>query len=228
MKRMAMVIDRDERQLRSKVESSKGDTFSGNVITDFLYGAEDGSHLGPSLDDVSRYATLRTWTNDDWVRVLRKYVFEYDSLAMVKFTTVPRYYIDSHHIVLIGKPSAAMVKRLEQEEKIRIDRQKKFLGEEGLKKMEQMLEEAKKEHEKEIPTEVLTSFPVPSVQSIAWIPVQSLQEIGKGPGRRKTVEQRNNEQLACHVQADGSSLPFFVEYEHVEVSPICVPVRQWK
>jgi hypothetical protein len=28
MERMAMVINRDERQLRSKIESSKGDTFS--------------------------------------------------------------------------------------------------------------------------------------------------------------------------------------------------------
>jgi Zn-dependent M16 (insulinase) family peptidase len=76
MERMAMVIDRDERQLRSKVESSKGDTFSGNVITDFLYGAEDGSHLGSSLDDISRYAVLRKWTNEDWVRLLKQYVLK--------------------------------------------------------------------------------------------------------------------------------------------------------
>lgn len=72
MKRMKMVIDRDERQLRSKVESSKGDTFSGTVITDFLYGAEDGSNLGPALDEISRYDVLRTWSSDDWVRLLRK------------------------------------------------------------------------------------------------------------------------------------------------------------
>lgn len=40
MDRMAMVINRDERQLRSKLESAKGDTFSGAVISDFLYGPE--------------------------------------------------------------------------------------------------------------------------------------------------------------------------------------------
>jgi len=33
MERMVMVINRDERQLRSQLESSKGDTFSGSVIT---------------------------------------------------------------------------------------------------------------------------------------------------------------------------------------------------
>ena len=129
---------------------------------------------------------------------------------------LPRYYIDPHRIVLVGKPSAAMAKRLEEDEKVRIEGQKKLLGEDGLKKAEQALEEAKKEHEKEIPTKILTDFPVPSVKSIAWIPVQSLQEVGTN--RSKTVEQRNNDELARYVQADGSSLPFFVQYEHVEVS----------
>jgi Zn-dependent M16 (insulinase) family peptidase len=110
-----------------------------------------------------------------------------------------------------------MAKRLEEEEKARIEQQKKALGEEGLKKMEQALEAAKKEHDKEIPTEILTSFPVPNVKSIAWIPVLSLQEVGTGPGRHRVVDQRNNENLARHIQADGSPVPFFVEYDHVEV-----------
>lgn len=72
MNRMRMIIDRDERQLRSKVESSKGDTFSGTVISDFLYGTEDGSDLAPALDEISKFDLLRAWTNDDWVRLLKK------------------------------------------------------------------------------------------------------------------------------------------------------------
>lgn len=128
-----------------------------------------------------------------------------------------RYYIDPHRVVVVGKPSAAMAKRIEEEEKARIAEQKQALGEEGLKKAEAELEAAKKEHDKEIPTDVLTSFPVPSVKSISWIPVQSLQEVGSSPGRRKAVEQSNNAELARHVQADGSPLPFFVQYDHVEV-----------
>ncbi|GJE87608.1 Zn-dependent peptidase M16-like protein [Phanerochaete sordida] len=198
MKRMAMVIDRDERQLRSKVESSKGDTFSGTVITDFLYGAENGTTLGPSLDEISRYDVIRAWKNEDWVKLLKK------------------YYIDPHRVVLVGKPSAAMAKRLEEEEKVRITKQKERLGAEGLKRAEAELESAKAEHDRPIPTEILTSFPVPSVKSIAWIPVQSLQEVGKGEGRRKTVEQRGNADVSRHVEADGSPLPFFIQYDHVE------------
>ena len=203
MKRMTMVIDRDERQLRSKVESSKGDTFSGTVITDFLYGAENGATLGRSLDEISGYDVLRTWKSEDWVRLLKQ------------------YYIDPHRVVLVGKPSAAMAKRLEGEEKARIAKQKEVLGEEGLKKAEAELEAAKKEHDRPIPTEILTKFPVPSVKSIAWIPVESLQEVGAGPDRKRVIEQKGNANLARHVQADGSPLPFFIQYDHVEVS-ICV------
>ena len=104
-----------------------------------------------------------------------------------------------------------MTKRLEEDEKARIEKQKEALGPDGLKKMEQELDAAKKEHDKEIPVEILKSFPVPSVKSIAWIPVQSLQEVGSSSGRRKTVEQKDNADLARHIQADGSPLPFFVQ-----------------
>ena len=72
MDRMAMVIGRDERQLRSKLESSQGDTFSGNVITDSLYGAEDGSHLASSMDEINQYAELKRWTSQQWADLLRK------------------------------------------------------------------------------------------------------------------------------------------------------------
>ena len=113
-----------------------------------------------------------------------------------------------------------MAKRLEEEEKVRIAEQKKALGPEGLKKVEAELEAAKKEHDKEIPVDILKSFPVPSVKSISWIPVQSLQEVGSGSSRRKTIEQSGNADLARHVGADGSELPFFVQYDHVEVRPL--------
>ena len=120
------------------------------------------------------------------------------------YTLNDRWYIEPHRVVVIGRPSSQLAQKLEEEEKARIAKQRKLLGPDGLKKAEQELESAKKEHDKEIPVEILKSFPVPSVKSIAWIPVQSLQEVGSGTGRRKTVEQSGNAELAQHVQADGS------------------------
>ncbi|KAI0330572.1 hypothetical protein GY45DRAFT_1323517 [Cubamyces sp. BRFM 1775] len=197
MGRMAMVISRDERQLRSKVESSQGDTFSGNVITDSLYGSEDGSDLAPSMDEINLYAELKKWTNKEWTDLLRK------------------YYVDPPSVVVVGKPSGEMADRLEQVEKARVAEQKAKLGPEGLAECERVLEEAKKEHEQEIPKEILTSFPVPSVKSISWIPVQSYQESVKGK-ERAPAGQQGNAELAKHIENDGTPLPFFVQYDHVK------------
>ena len=72
MDRMAMVINRDERQLRSRIESSKGDAFSTTVVTDFLYGKEDGSELDQALNEMDGYGVLRKWSNEQWTNLLKK------------------------------------------------------------------------------------------------------------------------------------------------------------
>lgn len=196
MTRMQMVINRDERQLRSKLESAKGDTFSGAVISDFLYGASDGSELVDAMDDMNHYAELRTWDSGRWTGLLQK------------------YYIDPPSVVVVGKPSAQLAKRIEEDEKDRIAKQVESLGPEGLKKAAALLESSKAEHDKPIPKEVLTSFPVPNVKSISWIPVQSVQEPGSGRKPSDIVTQ--SPELLRHVETDGSPLPFFVEYDSVK------------
>ncbi|PBK77299.1 hypothetical protein ARMSODRAFT_874850 [Armillaria solidipes] len=195
MERMAMVINRDERQLRSKLESAKGDTFSTNIITDFLYGAEDGSELKDSMDEINQYNEIRSFSSKQWTDLLKK------------------YFIDPASVVVIGKPSAVLAKKLEEDEKARVAAQVEGLGPEGLKKAAKELEDAKAEHDLPIPTEVLTKFPIPDVKSISWIPVQSLQEPGKG---RRSAPGRTETSLSQHVHNDGSDLPFFIQYDHVE------------
>ncbi|KAK1232703.1 hypothetical protein PQX77_004179 [Marasmius sp. AFHP31] len=196
MDRMKMIINRDERQLRSKLESAKGDTFSGTVITDFLYGAEDGSELGPSMDEINQYAVVREWTSKQWTDLLQK------------------YYIDPPSVTVTGSPSASLAEQLETEEKKRVEAQVEKLGPEGLKKAEKVLEEAKAEHDTPIPSEILKQFKIPDVKSIAWIPVKSVQQ--KGKGRESSPVAKTNSDLAKHINADGQELPFFVQYDHVE------------
>jgi hypothetical protein len=81
------------------------------------------------------------------------------------------------------------------------------------------LEEAKAEHEKPIPTDVLKSFPVPDVKSISWIPVQSVQQVGTG---RESGTPTAANDLSRHVNGDGLPLPFFVQYDHVKVRPLMI------
>ncbi len=107
-----------------------------------------------------------------------------------------------------------MADRIENEEKARIAKQKEALGPEGLARKAKELEEAKAEHDRPIPTEILKTFPVPDVKSISWIPVQSVQQAGTGrKGRAASVEN----DISRHVNADGASLSFFVQYDHVKV-----------
>ena len=128
-----------------------------------------------------------------------------------------RYYIEPASVVICGQPSASLADKLEKDEKARIAAQIERLGPDGLKKAEAELEAAKAENGKVIPTEFITSFPVPDVKRISWLPVQSVQEPGTG---RKLVHRASaSSPLSKYIDSDGKSLPFFVEYDHVEVCP---------
>ncbi|KAH8114464.1 Metalloenzyme, LuxS/M16 peptidase-like protein [Phellopilus nigrolimitatus] len=194
--RMASVIDRDQRQLRSALESNKASILSPKVMTDFILGPEDGSELQAATDVTTFYDELRKWTSDQWT-------------ALIK-----RYYIDSPSVVIRGRPSRELKDRLEREENARINARVEKLGPEGLAKAKDELENAKKDNDAPIPETVLTKFPVPDVSSIAWIPVQSVQEGGNV--KPTFTGGADNSQLSKHINADGSKLPFFVHFDHVQ------------
>ncbi|KZV65225.1 hypothetical protein PENSPDRAFT_587192 [Peniophora sp. CONT] len=198
LERMRMVIDLDERQVRSRLESSGGDIYSQAIISDFLYGNPDGSDIGPFLNEFRLNDELRKWTSQAWAALLTK------------------YFVTDKRVVVIGKPSAAMAERIKLEEKDRIAKQRETLGEEGIAKAVKKLEAAKAEHERPIPTEILTSFPIPDVASISWIPVQSVQAPGVGREACKFPSGSPADALIAHLSADGQELPFFVQYDHVQ------------
>lgn len=156
------------------------------------------------MDEMKYYDQLRKWTSQQWSDLLRK------------------YYVDPPAVVVIGRPSAKLAEKLEKDEKKRIEEQVKKLGPEGLKKAEALLEEAKAEHERPLPEGLLKTFPVPDVKSISWIPVETVQEPGSGRQVARYVSQSPS--LKQHIAADGQELPFFVEYDHVDVCRhLCFP-----
>ena len=142
------------------------------------------------------------------------------SFSLCNLRYIFRYFVEPKRIIVRGKPSAAVAERIEKEEKARIAKQKEALGPDGLAEKAKELEDAKAEHDRPIPTEILKSFPVPDVKSISWIPVQSVQQVGTGrKGRAASVEN----DVSRHVNADGASLPFFVQYDHVKVRTSSIP-----
>ena len=136
---------------------------------------------------------------------------------MVRFISIIalKYYVEPASIVICGRPSAAMAEKLEKDEKARIAAQIERLGPEGLKKAEVELEAAKAQHGRAVPSEIITSFPVPDIKSISWLSVQSVQE--PGIGRKPLHWAPASSPLSKCIDSDGKSLPFFVEYDHVEV-----------
>jgi hypothetical protein len=202
------------------MESDGGDAFSSAMIANFLYGREDGSQIEESLDEVKQFNVLRRWSRKQWSDIIDKCVFEVLlTLSMCNWRHIFRYFVNPKRIIVRGKPSAVVAERIEKEEKARVAKQKKALGPGGLAKKAKELEEAKAEHDRPIPTEILKSFPVPDVKTISWIPVQSVQQAGTGRKGRAGVEN----DVSRHVNADGLSLPFFVQYDHVKVRAFSVP-----
>lgn len=138
------------------------------------------------------------------------------SKCFIMLLKIPsRYYVNPPSVVVCGQPSSALADRLEKDEKARIARQVATLGPDGLERAKLALEAAKAEHDESIPQEILTSFPVPNVNSISWIPVQSVQE--RGIGRSNSSMAMRPTELSRHIETDGGALPFFVQYDHVEV-----------
>lgn len=137
-------------------------------------------------------------------------VMDEQCLLFAELTVFFRYYIDSPSIIVSGQPSATMAEKLEKDEKVRIAAQVKKLGPDGLKAAVELLEKAKAEHDKPIPDDILKAFPVPDVKSISWIPVDSVHEKGK-------VNVASGSKLGKHIEGDGSPLPFFIGFDHVQV-----------
>lgn len=123
-----------------------------------------------------------------------------------------RYYIEPECLVIRGVPSAELAEKLQADEKLRMENQIKKLGPEGLIHAARVLEEAKAEHAKSIPKDILAAFPVPKVKSISWIPVQSVQEVGSD---RPAKQCNKHTELSEVIESDGKPLSFFVQYDHV-------------
>ena len=115
--------------------------------------------------------------------------------------------------VLLALHHTALQERLEKDENARVAAQVEKLGPEGLKKLGKQLEEAKQKNDEPVPPEVLTSFPVPNVNSISWIPVTSAQNRANG----KVIPAPGGEALAKHIASDGVDLPVFVSFHNIQV-----------
>ncbi len=201
MSRMKTLIKRDRLKLLSHLESKPADSFADVLIADFLYGKRDGSDLDKAMDDMRRFDVLETWTSAQWVELLKQ------------------YFRDSSRLVVIGRPSASLADKLRADTEKLVESRRKEMGDEGLKKLEGKLEEAKKENDKDIPQDMLSKFRIPGVESIQWIAVGTGRNIptpnSASVATSIDAPSELDRQVQAHIDADGEALPFFIQYDHV-------------
>lgn len=204
MDRMKMLIRREKVKLLNMLETKPADAFADVLINHFLYGKRDGSDLDSSLDEMKRYETLDKYTPDQWASLLDKYL------------------IKNKRVVISGKPSAKMVDRLKEDRKALEEKRKNALGEEGLKKLDEKLQEAQKVNDAEIPKEMLTQFQIPDVKSINWITVgtaaQGSIQNGTDGEKRRGVSHPDSADLQLQKHLEGQSkgtFPFYVHWSDI-------------
>ena len=189
MKFMRECIDRQVRTWKFSAESSTT-AFADYVIADFLFGSKDGSTL-LKIASLEQYDILMKWDQDQWRGFIKKWIS------------------DAEHISILGKPSAAMSEKLKAEEEKRLEEQKARLGKAGLKKMQEKLDAAKAENDREIPSELLARFKVPPTDSIHFVDTITARA---GPALR---EGKPNNKLQKIIDADAKDNPLYLHFEHI-------------
>ncbi|KAK2753578.1 hypothetical protein FQN54_007355 [Arachnomyces sp. PD_36] len=165
-------------------------SFSEFVITDFLYGKRDGSTL-LQVSTIKEYDELNKWTDAQWRGFINKWIAE------------------APHVSILGVPSAKLAEKLKTDEEARVEAQKKKLGEDGLKKLEERLEKAKAENDKEIPKDMLAQFKVPGTESIHFVNTTTARSgTALSAGRPDNKHQQK-------IDSDGSDMPLFIHFEHI-------------
>ncbi len=182
-------VRRQKRQMKLYAESS-GSFFTDSIINDFLFGNRDGSTLR-TLGSLKEYDELESWTDGQWRQFLKTWIS------------------NAPHISILGVPSAKLSRKIKSDEKARVAKQKKDLGAEGLKKLEEKLAEAKAGNDKEIPRGLLEKFIVPSTDSIHFIHTTTARS---GVARRP---ERLDNKIQNIVDEDHSDLPLFIHFEHI-------------
>ncbi|CAG8543440.1 8472_t:CDS:10 [Ambispora gerdemannii] len=117
---------------------------------------------------------------------------------------------------IAGKPSAEFAKKLADDEKQRIEKQREELGPERLKELELLFEEAKKKNELPLPPEIIKNFPIPHVDSIPFIKVVLGRNI-PDPQFQNPVQE--------HLDKDSKvAIPYFIQYGYIQSAFIKVSI----
>lgn len=190
---MRECLRREKRRVKYHAEIYES-FYSTNIITDYLFGNRDGSTLR-ELETLDEYDVLEKWTDQEWRDFLRKWIS------------------DAHHVSVLGRPSMELATKLKTDEEARVAKRKEELGPEGLEKLKEKLDAAKKKNDEPIPAEVLDRWSVPGTESIHFIESDTARA-----GFARAVGAGNNTAQKIIDAAPTGKLPMFIQFEDVPTS----------
>eukprot|EP00026_Physarum_polycephalum_P001754 Phypoly_transcript_01756.p1 GENE.Phypoly_transcript_01756~~Phypoly_transcript_01756.p1 ORF type:complete len:1003 (+),score=143.28 Phypoly_transcript_01756:138-3011(+) len=190
MKRMWSVISRSKLKHLESLENNPHETICDQVITDFLYGT-DPSHLKDLFGTVERLNGFMKEEKSFWLNILKKYV------------------LDPPCACVLGRPSAELAEKMANDEKQRIEKQRAELGEEAMKTLEKKLENAMSKNNIPAPNELYASQPIPSVDKISFIPVETVQN-------DKLISHSGQAVLDKLEKESADKAKFFLQFDHIK------------
>ncbi|KAL2133113.1 hypothetical protein VTI74DRAFT_2915 [Chaetomium olivicolor] len=199
MEYMKECLQRERRQVKLHAEGSE-QFYATNIITDYLFGKRNGATL-KDLESLSEYDVLEGWTEEQWREFLKKWIS------------------DANHISILGKPSMELANTLKANEEARLAKRREELGKEGLERLRQRLENAKKNNDKPIPANVLDQWPVPGTSSIHFIESATARS-----GKARSLGVLDNPAQKT-IDAAPQGLPLFVQFEDVPTNFVHLTVH---
>ena len=181
----------ERRQAKFYAESS-AQSFADPIIKDFLFGKRDGTTLQDGLSSLKYFDKLEGWEDSQWRHWIKTWLSE------------------AHHVTILGKPSAALSKKLKSDEEARVSARRRELGEDGLKRLIDKLAAATAENDQEIPKGLLERFKVPGTDSIHFV-----DTITARSGTARKIGNLDNP-IQTIIDKEKADLPLFIHFEHIK------------
>ncbi|ODQ67306.1 hypothetical protein NADFUDRAFT_81826 [Nadsonia fulvescens var. elongata DSM 6958] len=189
-------VEREKSQAMLSCENS-AETLALVAVSDFLYGKRDGSDLRANAKDLSEYDELANWTAEQWSSLLKTYL------------------IENKRVSILGVPSPELYASIKKENKERDQNTKLKLGEKGLAKLNQKLNDAQAINDAKIPDDIIFSVKSPNPANIRFITTSTARA---GSAVKETGGKSKNElqQLIDNDLPSHEELPISIHFNDFE------------
>ena len=173
--------------------------FSDIAIYEFEYGEDLKKDLVTYCKTLDEFDELMKWDISNWVEVFRK------------------YFVENHAAIVIATPSAVLYEKNKEDNAKMLEERIKRLGPEGLKVLEEKLQKAQADNNREIPKEILAKFGAPDPSKVKFIKTESIAS-----GLNKDVVNKVSDSVSKVESDTPKDFPMYIHFENYESNFISI------